>query len=401
MIKSIKINNFRSIHEKQPDIELAPITLVYGGNGTGKSSLLYSILVLKNILLNPNQSLDGFFNLTVANLGGFEQVVFDHRKNRTIELGISSEQDKAELKYEVSLGSNKGMFGLAASGQWKFITSLEVTFPYPANKTVETPLSIGENTYAVRWNGITVIQVVPAAATDQTAEEARKVNTLLNGTAEALRQVDFIPLRRGFFKPQYSAAPMSPALVGEDEVATFLAQDPYVRGKVSHYLEEITNRAFTTHTPLGTALFFLQSTDKSSGLTTELVNDGFGTNQLVYLLAKALRPETRFVCVEEPEINLHPTSVRKLAQAISRMVREEEKQFLISTHSETLVLALLSQVAKHEIEPEDLACYLATKTKRMTQFERQEVNDKGQIEGGLKSFMEAELEDLKIFLGAK
>lgn len=399
MIKSIKINNFRSIQKREPDIELAPITLVYGGNGTGKSSLLYSVLVLKNILLNSNQSSDGFFNLTVTNLGGFEQVVFDHRKARTMELGISLEQDKVELKYEVSLDSNKGVFDLAANGQWKFRTSLEVTFPYPANKTAEATLSIGENEYAVRWNGITVVQVIPAVATDQTGEEARKVNTLLNSTAEALRQVDFIPLRRGFFKPQYNATTVSPALLGEDEVATFLAQDPYIRGKVSYYLEEATNRAFATHTPLGTAMFFLQSTDKSSGLTTELVNDGFGTNQLVYLLAKALRSEARFVCVEEPEINLHSTSVRKLAQAITRMVREEEKQFLISTHSETLVLALLSQVAKHEIEPEDLACYLATKTKRTTDFERQKVNDKGQIEGGLKSFMEAELEDLKVFLG--
>lgn len=398
MIRSLKVINFRSI-QKAEDIELAPITLVYGGNGTGKSSLLYSVLVLKNVLLNPNQSVDGFFNLTAANLGGFEQVVFDHRKTTTMALGISLEQDKVQLKYEVSLGLNKGQFNLEANGQLKLRMPLEVTFPYPANKTAEPTLAIGENKYTVRWNGLVVVQVVPVVANDETAEVARKVNALLNSPVEALHQVDFIPLRRGFFKPQYSAVSVTPVLVGEEEVATLLAQDPYLRGKVGHYLEEATNREFTSHTPLGTAMFFLQTTDRSSGLTTELVNDGFGTNQLVYLLAKALRAEARFVCIEEPEINLHPTSVRKLAQTITRMVREEEKQLLISTHSETLVLALLSQVAKHDIEPKDLACYLATRTKRTTHFERQQVNEKGQIEGGLKSFMEAELEDLKVFLG--
>jgi AAA15 family ATPase/GTPase len=30
-------------------------------NGTGKSSVLYAMLTLKNIVLNPNQPVDAFF----------------------------------------------------------------------------------------------------------------------------------------------------------------------------------------------------------------------------------------------------------------------------------------------------------------------------------------------------
>ena len=50
---NLEIKNFRSVKEQK--IELAPITLVYGANGAGKSSLLYALLTLKNIILNPNQ----------------------------------------------------------------------------------------------------------------------------------------------------------------------------------------------------------------------------------------------------------------------------------------------------------------------------------------------------------
>ena len=399
MIKRLKIGNFRSLQKTQ-EVELAPITLIYGGNGAGKSSLIYALLVLKNIVLNPNQQPDAFFNLLVINLGGFEQAIFDHRKqDETMILGVSIQEATTQLDYAVSIKLNSGEFTLQAKNDFKLALSLEVTFPYPSNRSADTTLGVGNDKYNVKWNGLTATLTIPPEATPEAHEEAKRINVLLNRPIETIRQVDFIPLRRGFFKPQYTQVPISPTLVGEDEVATLLAQDRYLSGKLSQYLQDITNREFILHAGLGTAFFSPESCDKLARVTTELVNDGFGTNQLVYVLAKALRPDARFVCVEEPEINLHSTSVHNLAQAIVRMVKEEEKQFLITTHSEALVLALLSQVAKHDIGPDDLACYLASKTKKATHFERQSVNSKGQIEGGLKTFMEAELEDLKVFLG--
>ena len=399
MIKSLKIINFRSI-KKALDIELAPITMVYGGNGAGKSSLLYSMFILKSILLNSNRPLDAFFNLSIANLGGFEQVVFDHRKDKTMVLGISLELEQTQLRYDVSIGLDKGEFVLEAKGDWNLKVSLTVTFPYPANQQAEFNLKVGEHEYAGTWNGLTASLTSPADATAEVREEAEKINALLNLLGESLRKVDIVPLRRGFFKPQYQQVATSPDLVGEDEVATIIAQDPYLPGKLSIYLQAITNREFRIHVPLGTSFFYLQTVERSTGLTTELVNDGFGTNQLVYFLAKSLRSDARLVCVEEPEINLHPMSIHGLVQAMVRMVKKEDKQFLITTHSESLVLALLSQVARRKLKPSELACYLATKTGKVTQFERQDVTAKGQVEGGLKSFMEAELEDIKAFLGA-
>ena len=63
----LHIKNFRSI--KQLDLELAPITVLYGHNGTGKSSVLYAPLTLKNILVNPNQHIPEFFNYGFTSLG--------------------------------------------------------------------------------------------------------------------------------------------------------------------------------------------------------------------------------------------------------------------------------------------------------------------------------------------
>jgi hypothetical protein len=64
-------------------------------------------------------------------------------------------------------------------------------------------------------------------------------------------------------------------------------------------------------------------------------------------------------------------------------------------------LSLLALVARNEIDPAGLACYHVKKEKRTSSFERQTVNEKGQIEGGLASFLEGELEDMKAFLGVQ
>jgi predicted ATPase len=134
-------------------------------------------------------------------------------------------------------------------------------------------------------------------------------------------------------------------------------------------------------------------------MTCELVNEGFGVNQLVFLLTKALRSDVRIVCIEEPEIHLHPSAQRKLAQTLVDIAKNENKHFIITTHSETFLMALLAEVARGRLAPEQLACYWAVKKGKEAQFERQQVNEQGQIEGGLASFMEGELEDLKAFFG--
>jgi len=210
--------------------------------------------------------------------------------------------------------------------------------------------------------------------------------------------VSVVPLKRGFSKPFYSAVALTPLLMSEDEVATTLSANKYLVSKVSHYLEQILERDFRVSSTPGTAVFSLDATDKKTGVACELVNEGFGVNQTVYFLARALADEVEWVCVEEPEIHLHPNAVRALAKALVNITHEEGKRFLISTHSEAVLTSLLAEVSKGALRSDELACYLAVKERKRTRFELQSVNDKGQIVGGLTSFLEGELEDVKAFL---
>jgi hypothetical protein len=385
------IKNFRAIREQELDI--APITVLYGMNGTGKSSILYALLTLKNIVLNPNQPVDAFFGYGFLGLGNFKAVVFDHNDREPIELGVSvTEVSEGEIRYFVRLNPSNGEFRFYSEPSFRL--ALSVAFPYPANAHEER----GWDGFRVVWNGL-LVQVEPTNITPETKEQAEILARRFNQPIELVRTTDIVPLRRGFSKPYYGAVSLSPLLVSEDEVATLLATDPYLLGKVSIYLERIVGHSLYYHAQLGTAIFTLNTVDRATGMTCELVNEGFGVNHLVFLLTKALRSDVRIVCIEEPEIHLHPSAQRKLAQTLVDIAKNENKHFIITTHSETFLMALLAEVARGRLAPEQLACYWAVKKGKEAQFERQQVNEQGQIEGGLASFMEGELEDLKAFFG--
>ena len=202
-------------------------------------------------------------------------------------------------------------------------------------------------------------------------------------------------------KPNYSSVPLQQQVFTDEELATLLAADRDLEGKVAFYLEKILDRTFNVRAILGTANFNLQSRDRKTGFVCDLVNEGFGTNQLVTILTKSLRREIRTVCVEETEIHIHPELIGKFMQILVEIAQEEDKSFLITTHSEHVVSSLLSCVAKKKIKAQDLKVFYLYKDKKKAVIESQQINTTGQIEGGLKSFYETDLKEISDFFQVK
>jgi len=409
MITKLSLGNFRSIRDSE--VPLGKITVLTGPNNSGKSSIIYGLLTLKNVVLNSNQAIDGFLNLGFLNLGGFAQSVFLKKETSEITLGIEVSENEIKAQYTAMLGKKKSSLMLRTFKPYDISLDIDVSFPYPANKTANADVAGPFGRAQVVWNGIsTNISVTPLAkgemligakeVADVTVDSADSLNILqesINSPIEELRGVDFIPLRRGFTKPSYASVPMQAQLFNEDELASLLGANRELEGKVAHYLERMIDRVFQVRYIGGTANFNLQARDRTTGLVCDLVNEGFGTNQLVTILTKCLREEVSTVCIEESEIHLHPELMDKLVDVFVRIAQDEGKNFIISTHSEHIVLSLLNKVAQNRIKPEDVCIYYLSKEGKETKIERQEVNDKGQIKGGLKGFYETELKQVKEF----
>lgn len=395
MINKITVKNFRSIEMAQ--VELSRITVFYGPTSSGKSSLFYALMVLRNFILNPNRQADGLFHLGFMDLGGFDACVFNHNPNKNVEISIEYESGNGEASYGIS-------FSKTSCEISQFVDPLQMTakvnLPYPINQTFPFKSKRGEDEYTVNWNGISC-SVTPTQPTAQNQHIAQEIATLVNKSAEALKAIDISPPNRGFFKPSYTPVSPSPTPTTEDEVASIIINDQHLPGRISIYAEEIFKRDFRIFTPSGTATNFFQATDKRSKIPVLLVNEGFGVNQVIYLLAKALRLNVNTILIEEPEVHLHPTVIRNFVKTLCSLAKDEEKQFLLVTHSEQFLITLLTSVVDGSLAQDDFRCYLTTKEGRRTSFKEQKASKEGQIEGGLRSFVEAQTEDIKKFLEAK
>lgn len=89
MITGIAIENFKGIRDRV-EIQLRPITLLFGANSSGKSTILHALQYAREIFERKNLDPDKTIGTgDFVDLGGFQQLVHGHDLNRSITLRLS------------------------------------------------------------------------------------------------------------------------------------------------------------------------------------------------------------------------------------------------------------------------------------------------------------------------
>jgi predicted ATP-dependent endonuclease of OLD family len=85
---------------------------------------------------------------------------------------------------------------------------------------------------------------------------------------------------------------------------------------------------------------------------------GFGLNQLLLLFIQLLdAPVASTILIEEPEISLHPVAQKKLAEILVEIAKKQNKQLIMTTHSEHIAFALFGALKNGKISEDDLTIY--------------------------------------------
>ncbi|GAJ30315.1 AAA family ATPase [Acidomonas methanolica] len=84
----IEIENFKGIGTRQ-SIDLRPITLLFGPNSAGKSTILQALHYLREILERGNVDPDRTIAGGLIDLGGFATLVHNHELGRTVTLKVA------------------------------------------------------------------------------------------------------------------------------------------------------------------------------------------------------------------------------------------------------------------------------------------------------------------------
>jgi predicted ATPase len=182
-------------------------------------------------------------------------------------------------------------------------------------------------------------------------------------------------------------------------MATTLAYSRSDVEKVSRLMKRVTGVGFRTDTvPPQSA----KPVSESQAGVFSLVAEGFGTNTLVQLLFEMVRAVPgATVLIEEPEVHLHPKAQADLASVLVEEAKADNKQVIMTTHSEHVAGRLLTLVAEGKLSPEEVAIYSFEKDENgVCSAEEIKVTEHGQVVGGLKSFFETDLDEMRRFVDA-
>jgi predicted ATPase len=183
MITRIAIENFKGIGDRI-EVPIRPITLLFGPNSAGKSSIMHAIHYAREVLERHN--LDADRTITggdCVNLGGFREMVHRHESSRQIKIRFDLDLGSVKwherfpvMEFPFEIGSSEvdlSTLGLDIMSGW-----VEVTIGYDNPTTDQQPVVLA---YEVGLDDIELVRIeyAPMSGT-ATDVESQAMLTRLN-----------------------------------------------------------------------------------------------------------------------------------------------------------------------------------------------------------------------------
>lgn len=83
---------------------------------------------------------------------------------------------------------------------------------------------------------------------------------------------------------------------------------------------------------------------------------GFGISQVLPVIVQSLLAHDKTVCIEQPEIHLHPRLQAELGSLFGETIRPPyNNRFIVETHSEHIMLRIQKLIRQRTLKPEDVS----------------------------------------------
>ena len=345
-IHSLQLQNFLSYGSEGEKIELQPLNVLIGTNASGKSNLIEAMGVLK---ATPTDLV-----APIRQGGGISDFLWKGEKGTPtakIEAILNYPERTMPLRYQISL---------TAAGQRLEVVDEAIEDMAPRNSSESQPFFY----YRYSDRGRTVINVI-----EDNEQQTRKLRTL--------RREDIIPdqsilsqrkdpeqypelsylgnkfadigLYRNWQtgrdslsrKAQQTDLPEHPLLEDGGNLGLVLNNLQYQLGsrEIIEKLKLFYDAAEELSIKIygGTVQIFIRETGLIQPIPATRLSDG--TLRYLFLIALLLDPTPPpLICIEEPEIGLHPDILPAIAEML--IAASQRTQLIVTTHSDALVSAL-------------------------------------------------------------
>ena len=106
---------------------------------------------------------------------------------------------------------------------------------------------------------------------------------------------------------------------------------------------------------------------------------GYGISQLLPFVVQSLIPGKRIISIEQPEVHVHPRLQADIGDLLAEVIIKEprQKQFIIETHSEHLILRLQRLVYEKKIKPDDVSVIYVSRGAEGAKAQRLRLDEEG------------------------
>lgn len=375
MLTELKLSNFKAWSQPDP-IALKPVTMLLGTNSSGKSSLIQSLLLLKQTVQSPDRTihlnLGGDEVNDLFNFGDFDNVLFHAATSpRQFSLGFSFKAPKGS---RIDEGEFFGVYGQTSSGS---VAVQEVLLATGARRFRAVRREKGAYSMLVdqevqpRGKGRNFAPersiAFPAEAIACLQHDGALVEDLSLAIRRELENIAYLgPLRR---KPErdYVWNKSRPGEVGSDghrAVDVLLSsalskgetQSEVIQG-VSTWLKRMTLAEKLEVRQIGRSTRY-EVVVHRQGVAANLRDVGIGISQVLPVLTLAyFAPQGSTILLEEPEIHLHPLAQSVLAELFVEVSKKRKVQFIVETHSEHLFRRMQTLIARQTVTIDQAAMY--------------------------------------------
>jgi predicted ATPase len=348
-IRRLRLDSLLSFSHGGSAIELQPLNVLIGPNGSGKSNLIEALEILRATATD--------FATAIRRGGGAEEWLWKGARRKPLPATVNVEVascpvTRKPLRYWLEFD--------AVSGRVEILTELiedaspsgrrgEPSFYYrfPNGEPVLNARSGGGNGRRTERK-LERASLIP----DQSVLAQRKDPDLYPEVTWLGQQFDQIQTFREWTfganselrAPQRADNPTGRLLSDASNLALMLNE---IQHRNSRTLDEAMKRFLPRYERLsvrivaGTVQFFLHETGLKHPVVAARLSDG--TLRLLAMLAVLLAPTPPpLLCLEEPELGLHPDALSLMAEllvdASSRM------QLVVTTHSDALLSALTDRM---------------------------------------------------------
>lgn len=343
-IRTLRLENFLSYGSEGEEIELQPLNVLIGANTSGKSNLIEAIGILKATptdLPAPFRQGGGVSEFLWK--GGQENPV------AKIEVTLDYPQRSQPLRYYVnltSIGQRLELVDEAVENEQRYQNESDVYFyyRYQSGRPVLNINKIENNGERLKRT-LSREDLIP----DQSVLSQRKDPDVYPELSYLSTVFSNISLYRHWQMGRYSEPrnaqktdlPEHPLLEDGSNLGLVLNNLQHLIGnrivveklkKFYEAAEELSVRIYG-----GTVQIFIREEGLIQPISANRLSDG--TLRYLFLMALLLDPTPPpLICLEEPEIGLHPDILSTIAQML--IEASQKTQLIVTTHSDALVSAL-------------------------------------------------------------